>query len=93
MAMSRIYALLGILLLLSGCSGWLGGDEDKRLPGKRISVMSLGSTLEPDPRLSDLAVRLPKPFVNPDWPQAGGPAKSCHASFVRQGRAKRDMDG
>ena len=84
--MMRIPALVGILVLLGGCSGWLGGDDKKKLPGKRISVMSLGSTLEPDPRLSDLAVRLPKPFVNAEWPQAGGfPNHAMHHLSAKGG--------
>lgn len=84
--MSRLAVLLGIAFLLSGCSSWLGDNESKPLPGKRISVMSLGSTLEPDPRLSDLAVRLPKPFVNPDWPQAGGvPNHAMHHLSAKGG--------
>ena len=62
--------LLG--MVLSGCSGFFGEKEKPPLPGERISVLALQSVLEPDPRLSDLAVRLPRPFVNPNWPQAGG---------------------
>ncbi len=67
-------ALLLALLALPGCSGWLGAKEEKRLPGTRISVLALQRQLEPDPRLADLAVRLPRPQVNEDWPQAGGGA-------------------
>jgi outer membrane protein assembly factor BamB len=70
--MARLITVVCGLLLLAGCSTWLGAKEEKPLPGARISVMSLESTLTPDPRLADLAVRLPKPFSNPDWPQAGG---------------------
>jgi outer membrane protein assembly factor BamB len=82
----RVALLLGIVLLLTGCSGWLGSKEEKALPGKRISVMSLGSTLEADPRLSDLAVRLPKPFENTDWPQAGGfPNHAMHHLSAKGG--------
>lgn len=84
--MMRISAILCIVFLLTGCTGWLGGKEAKPLPGKRISIMSLGSTLEPDPRLSDLAVRLPKPFSNPDWPQSGGvPNHAMHHLSAKGG--------
>lgn len=62
------FALLGVL---SGC-GWLGDKEAPPLPGERISVMLVDQDLEPDPQLSDLQVRLPPPYVNADWPQAGG---------------------
>lgn len=58
-------------LALGGC-GWLGEEEAPPLPGERLSVMLLESDLEPDPRLADLEVRLPKPYLNPDWPQSGG---------------------
>lgn len=57
--------------LLAGC-GWLGDAEKPPLPGERISVMLVDQDLEPDPQLSDLQVRLPPPYINPDWPQAGG---------------------
>ncbi len=62
------------LLSLAGCEGWLGAKEKPALPGKRISVLALETALKPDPRISDLAVRLPRPMVNKDWPQAGGVA-------------------
>ncbi|MEE8333854.1 MAG: PQQ-binding-like beta-propeller repeat protein [Alphaproteobacteria bacterium] len=63
---------MGLLVLLSACDSWLGGKREPPLPGKRISVMAFDRLLEPDQQLADLAVRLPKPFVNADWPQAGG---------------------
>ena len=66
--------------LLSGCGllpDWFGRQETPPLPGQRISVLSLQKTLEPDPSIADLQVRLPRPRVNPEWPQAGG--RSSHA--------------
>ncbi|MCG8692871.1 MAG: PQQ-binding-like beta-propeller repeat protein [Minwuiales bacterium] len=63
-------------VLLGGCSDALEDffreDEAPPLPGERISVLELERTLEPDPRIADLQVRLPRPYVNPHWPQAGG---------------------
>ena len=50
----------------------LGTEEDDPLPGERISILELQQALEPDPRIADLAVRLPSPYVNDEWPQAGG---------------------
>jgi outer membrane protein assembly factor BamB len=42
------------------------------LPGERVSVLQLNSELSSDPTLDDIAVRLPRPYVNSDWPQVGG---------------------
>jgi len=60
------------MALLGGCDTWLGEKQGPPLPGKRISVLAFDRVLEPDPKLADLAVRLPRPFANSDWPQAGG---------------------
>ncbi len=66
-----VIALIGPLL--AGCGGgWFGGGNEKRLPGDRISIMSTGSMLKADERLSDLGVTLPRPDRNHDWPHAGG---------------------
>ncbi|MEQ8604567.1 MAG: PQQ-binding-like beta-propeller repeat protein [Marivibrio sp.] len=63
--------LIGAGLLLGGC-GWFGDEADPPLPGERIAVMISESDVEPDPRLSDLTVKLPPPYLNEGWPQAGG---------------------
>ncbi len=42
------------------------------LPGERLSVLRLDKQLEPDPQIATLEVRLPRPVVNTDWPEAGG---------------------
>ena len=70
-------AALTALVLTFGLAGcelpeWLGEAEDPPLPGERISVLSLEQRLEPDPAIADLAVRLPRPWRNPSWPQHGG---------------------
>jgi outer membrane protein assembly factor BamB len=71
--MKRWVIILVSLGFLSGCGGgWFGAKEEARLPGKRISVLALERALEPDPQLADLAVRLPRPYLNSEWPQAGG---------------------
>lgn len=72
---ARRLALLPLAAMLAACEllpDWIGDAEDPPLPGERISVLSLQDTLEPDPRIADLEVRLPRPWRNPDWPQAGG---------------------
>ena len=56
---------------LAGC-GWFGDEEGTPLPGARVSVMVVDSDAEPDPRLADLRVELPAPYLNDAWPQGGG---------------------
>ncbi len=63
---------LCVPLIMVGCSGWYGAAPDKPLPGKRISILSLENSLKPDPKLSKVKVRLPPPFKNLSWQQAGG---------------------
>lgn len=76
--------LVMLALMLGGCgslSDWfsdLFADTNKeKLKGERVSVLSLDRRLEPDPALAALEVRLPRPVINGDWPQAGG--KPSHA--------------
>ncbi|WP_417515147.1 PQQ-binding-like beta-propeller repeat protein [Minwuia sp.] len=62
------------VFLLAGCdtiNGWFESEKPK-LPGERISVLELESKLEPDQSVQDLTVALPEPYVNTEWPQAGG---------------------
>jgi outer membrane protein assembly factor BamB len=65
-----IVALLLAGMMLTGCS-WFS-DKKQPLPGERISVLSLDRQVKPDPALATVAISLPKPVVNPDWPQPGG---------------------
>ncbi len=62
--------------LVAGCGDllpdWIGAAEEPPLPGERISVLKLESSISPDPRIADLEVRLPPPYSNEHWPQAGG---------------------
>ncbi len=90
----RPLALAVVLLAgLGGCGDTLrsilGTDKDDApIPGERISVLTLQRTLEPDPRLADLAVKLPPPRANGEWPQAGGnPNHAMH--HVEIGEALR----
>jgi outer membrane protein assembly factor BamB len=62
-------------LVLAGCQSPLNpfrAKADPPLAGERIPVLQTDIALRPDPRLKDLQVALPKPRVNPEWPQAGG---------------------
>ncbi len=64
-------AIIGVSFTLGACSD-LFSEEEKRLPGKRIAVMLADTDADPDPRLADLQVKLPPPYVNKSWPQSGG---------------------
>jgi outer membrane protein assembly factor BamB len=69
-------ALAAALLVigLAGCS-----PTKIPLPGERVSVLQLNKELTVDPTLSETPVRLPKPYVDADWPQAGG--NQAHAMY------------
>ncbi|WP_420549987.1 PQQ-binding-like beta-propeller repeat protein [Curvivirga sp.] len=69
---TRLIVALSAMAALSACESWIGEDEAPPLPGERLSVLLIDSDLEPDPRLADLTVKLPKPYKNRDWPQLGG---------------------
>ena len=64
-----------LALTLGACDllpDWFGEPEKPPLPGERISVLELDTAPMADPGIADLAVRLPRPRRNGDWPQAGG---------------------
>jgi outer membrane protein assembly factor BamB len=67
-----VCVLVSALPLLAACEGFFGEPEDPPLPGERVSVLRLDRTLVADPSISDLRVRLPRPYENAAWPQAGG---------------------
>ena len=70
MIRAAIALILALSLTLAGC-GWFESKKQP-LPGERISVLSLDRQLEPDPELAKIAITLPAPVVNPDWPEPGG---------------------
>jgi outer membrane protein assembly factor BamB len=65
-------------LLLAAALGACGSSKVP-LPGERVSVLQLNKELSVDPSLTETPVRLPKPYVNKDWPQAGG--NQAHAMY------------
>jgi outer membrane protein assembly factor BamB len=75
MRVSARAGLALLLLMLGGC-GWIRDafqESDKQqLKGERVSVLALDQALKPDPSLLRVAVRLPRPVLNADWPEAGG---------------------
>ncbi len=77
------YAFLAIAALsLAGCEtvgGWFEKEQKIEAVGERISVIAFDSQLDPDPQLAETPVALPKPWRNPEWPQAGGyPSHAMH---------------
>ena len=76
-------------LLLSACAIF-SPYVPPPLEGERISVLSLERTLEPDPGIQDVQVRLPRPFANADWTQTGGTAtKAMHHLAIGEAPVRR----
>lgn len=81
----RLVVAVAALSVLAACDSWFGSDEAPPLPGERIAVMLQESDLDPDPRLADLSVRLPPPYINEAWPQAGGfPDHAMHHLMIQE---------
>jgi outer membrane protein assembly factor BamB len=72
----RLLSVLLLSLALWGCSLFdeiiPGGEHKEPLQGKRVSVLNLEGDVHPDPSIQSVDVRLPRPSINPDWPEAGG---------------------
>ena len=71
----RLLLACAVAIGLAGCDwlpDWFGAQKAPPLPGTRISVMELERSLNPDPKLADVQVRLPRPYENPAWPEDGG---------------------
>jgi outer membrane protein assembly factor BamB len=82
-------------LLLSGCAvtdeigSWFATSGKKsNLRGVRIPVMSLDADLKPDPEAAKIAVVLPPPYRNPEWPQPGGYASNAMYHLAAPGRLR-----
>jgi outer membrane protein assembly factor BamB len=71
--LGRLAVSLALAAGLSGCSFFrdLTTERKPPLPGERVSVLSFDQRLEPEAEASG-AIELPKPYVNTEWPQAGG---------------------
>ena len=69
-------AFLGCALLaVAGCStidGIFDSSDAPKLPGKRVSVLTVEQKLKVDKNLATVAVTLPDPVTNPNWSQIGG---------------------
>jgi len=75
--LARVALFTGAILALAGCdtiSGIFDSSDTPKLPGKRVSVLSVEQKLKVDKTLANLSVTLPAPVTNPDWTQIGGNA-------------------
>lgn len=90
-----LFMVVATVASLAGCE-WLeemwSGTKESRLPGERVSVMVLERKLRPDPRIADLTVKLPRPYVNAAWPQAGGTASHAAHHLMLGATLKRVWD-
>ena len=79
----RVFALAALGPFLASCDllpSYFGtSDDGPPLPGERISIMAFGQTLQPDPSIADLEIRLPAPYLNTAWSQTGG--SPSHAMY------------
>jgi outer membrane protein assembly factor BamB len=73
------FSVAVIAALLAGCNG---KAKKVILEGERKPIVELNDTVEVDEAQKALDVRLPQPYLNPDWPQAGGYAS--HAMYHLQ---------
>ncbi len=70
-------------LLGAGC-GWFDEKID-RIEGERISILIGDQELMPDAKAAEIQVRLPRPFTNENWPQAGGDASHVMGHLAAKG--------
>ena len=75
---ARLVAVPLLLTALAGCGTLgIGGGKDPTTPtvGNRTPILSrITNDVTADPELASVAVALPAPQQNADWPQAGGNA-------------------
>jgi len=90
----RSTAVLLVLLAsaaLGGCETldqFITPGTKSKIKGERVAVLSSDQSIEPDPKLKDQQVILPKPFVNPDWPEPGGYADNAMHHLSAPGELK-----
>jgi outer membrane protein assembly factor BamB len=76
-ALSRILLVAIAGMALVGCDtidslNPFSGSDDPKLQGKRVSVLQLDQTIQPDTAVSGIPVTAPPEITNTDWSQAGG---------------------
>lgn len=74
----RRHLIVLAVLPLAACGIFRGGDKVKTpTVGERVPVLDFETRVEAESELADVAVRLPPPVANADWPQPGGsPSKA-----------------
>jgi outer membrane protein assembly factor BamB len=85
-------AMLGLAMAgLAGCDtvSDVFTTDKTVLPGKRLSVMELGTVLEADPEIAYADVELPAARTNADWPQPGGAPENAMYHLVAPGSLAR----
>ena len=75
-----------IALTLGGC-GIFKGDGGPKTPtvGQRVSILSNDNSIKVDPATESVAVVLPEPVVNANWPQSGGNASKSMGHLALAG--------
>jgi outer membrane protein assembly factor BamB len=93
-----VAAVAAVALLLGGCavtdtiSGWFSGGTKSKLKGQRISVMSLDESIKVDATLKDIAIVLPSPYRNTEWPEPGGYADNAMYHLEAPGPLRQIWD-
>ena len=88
----RVATVALVFGAVAGCdsvSDMLSSDDKTVLPGKRLSVMELGTALEADPGIAEELVILPKPYANDSWPQPGGAPDNANYHLAASGPLDR----
>jgi outer membrane protein assembly factor BamB len=91
----RVAVCLTLALSLAGCdtfdfvSDWFSSSSKSKLKGERISVMLSDDALKPDYTLRSVAVVLPPPYRNGEWPQPGGFAANAMYHLEAGGALKQ----
>ncbi|HKX79429.1 MAG TPA: PQQ-binding-like beta-propeller repeat protein [Novosphingobium sp.] len=88
---SKLAATLLMCAAVAGC-GVFGGKGGPKTPtvGDRIPILSrIESGAKVDPALANVAVILPPPQANADWPQAGGTASKSYGHLALSGSPVR----
>ncbi len=84
--------LLASALSLGACETFeqfLTPGKKVDIRGERVSVLPSVRTVEPDAKLAAEAVKLPKPVINPDWPEPGGYADNVMHHLSAAGELDR----